>query len=269
LASEYIPIKGQRFYFAEEEAMKNRVDYVDTLELPFFESRLRRSILRGSKRNRSEDNPSGYVDDGSLVSFVAGISAQHQSDVLNSTLLAQLAANKAYDREQQTDQWYRKYQEVLETVGWVVQAFEFEKYQASGSTFTVDQAVREILGAIATGDEMAVVNETLNALNALSDGSGQMVLWNSASHTSSAGNFQISICSETGPLVSMKNSAFYFTTTQASTRFLWFGYSSSDMTLYKSAHRMTLDEGVYAAVREAVIKKLGDRASTFVADLDI
>lgn len=38
------------------------------------------------------DSPrAGFVDDGSLMSFVAGVSPQSQRDALNSTLLAQLA----------------------------------------------------------------------------------------------------------------------------------------------------------------------------------
>src|SRR5262245_44005572 len=54
-----------------------------------------------------------YVAEGSTVSFVAGVSAQHQADILNSTLLAQLAANKKYDREVATREWYDFYKTVL------------------------------------------------------------------------------------------------------------------------------------------------------------
>lgn len=43
-----------------------------------------------------------YVDEGSIVSFVRGISEEHRRDVLNSTLLAQAVADKALDREKQT-----------------------------------------------------------------------------------------------------------------------------------------------------------------------
>ena len=48
-----------------------------------------------------------------------------QSDVINSTLLAQLAANKQYDRQNNVDQWYGYYKTVLEQVGWTVQNFEW------------------------------------------------------------------------------------------------------------------------------------------------
>jgi hypothetical protein len=62
---------------------------------------------------RFDTTDSGYVDAGSLISFVAGVSAENRADILNSTLLAQLAANKQYNREQQTQEWYGMYREVL------------------------------------------------------------------------------------------------------------------------------------------------------------
>src|SRR5947199_6215051 len=78
--------------------------------------------------------PSAAVDAGSLVSFVAGVSEQHRADVLNATLLAQLAANKKFDRELDTRNWYAFYRNVLERVGWVVPDFSFTRFEAGSDT---------------------------------------------------------------------------------------------------------------------------------------
>src|SRR5690349_9812246 len=64
-----------------------------------------------------DKNRAGYVNDGSLVSFVAGLTAQQKSDTLNSVLLAQLAANTKFNRETQTRDWYDFFRTVLENVG--------------------------------------------------------------------------------------------------------------------------------------------------------
>jgi hypothetical protein len=40
----------------------------------------------------------GFVDGGILLSFVSDVQALHRSDMLNSSLLAQLAADKQYSR---------------------------------------------------------------------------------------------------------------------------------------------------------------------------
>ncbi len=45
--------------------------------------------------------------------------------MLNSTLFAQLAANKQHDRQEETTKWYDYYKYVLETIGYNVQSFEY------------------------------------------------------------------------------------------------------------------------------------------------
>lgn len=251
--------------------MMTNIDFIANLELPDASP----DLVRLAKSRPSffaamtDDGPSAAVDDGMLVSFVSELPASDQSDVLNSCLLAQLAANKKYNRESDTKNWYGFYRNVLENVGWVVQEFSFENYHASGDTFSVDQAVLALLASIATGNELAVVTEAMSALKALSSGDQPLSIWNSSSHSQDAGNFQIAVCNKSGGNVVMKNGAFYFTTTETTDSFLWFHYSSSSMDLYQASQTMTLDEDIYSKVRQQVIDKLGDRATQFVADLDI
>ena len=211
----------------------------------------------------------GLIDAGSLTSFVAGVSLQHQQDALNSCLLAQLAANKQYDRESDTQNWYRYYVNVLEKVGWVIQGFNFDKYNASGSSFTVDAVIIEVLQAIMSADDEAVIQSTMNALKALNPGDGRLHLWQSNTTSAQAGNFQIAACSESNGVLAMKLGAFYMNTSQSTSGFLWFSYSSSNTSIYKSGQVVSLNEQVYAQVRATVIQKLGSAAQTFVANLDI
>ncbi len=44
--------------------------------------------------------------------------------MLNSTLFAQLAANKQHDRQNDSGAWYDRYKSVLENIGWTVPHFE-------------------------------------------------------------------------------------------------------------------------------------------------
>ncbi len=215
------------------------------------------------------DKDAGYVDAGSLVSFVAGLSTEHQADVLNSTLLAQLAANKKFDREKQTGEWYGFYRTVLENVGWVVEKFEFTRYNAVGTTFTVEQVVLEIVGALLTGNQLAIVTATLNALKESSKGGKPITIWDSTSHSSQNGSFQIGLAADKGGVPVMALGAFHFATRESTTRFLWFSYSSSETQLYKAGQTVSLNEIVYGKVRQQVIDKLGDNAVKFVANLEI
>ncbi len=75
------------------------------------------------------DEKAAYVDDGALMTFREGVSAQHKADVLNSCLLAQLAANKKHDREADPKAWYDYYRFVLENIAWVIRGWEFERFR--------------------------------------------------------------------------------------------------------------------------------------------
>ena len=213
--------------------------------------------------------PSGFIDNGSLVSFLAGVDRQSQADVLNSMLLAQLAANKKFDREADTVGWYGFYHDVLENLGWVVQQFAFSKYDVAGSTVTVDKVVLEVLAAIATENGAAVAKSAIDALNALSTGDHRFTLFEQSSHSAQDGNFQVANCSAEGGVLKMSLGAFYFSSTRVDTQVFFFSWSTSDTTIYRSGQSIILDRDVYAQVRQTVVAKLGDHAKTFVDDLDL
>jgi hypothetical protein len=216
-----------------------------------------------------DDKPAAYVDDGSLVTFGAGVSKQHKSDVLNSCLLAQLAANKQFDREEKPKEWYDYYKYVLENVAWVIRGWEFQKFETSGATFDMQDVVIKVLAAIATGNDVAIIKETIEALKALSKDDHRVVLFDRSTTKDKKGNFQVSAATETDMIVAMKLGAFFFETETAVTSVLWFRFSSSKTSFYKGAQVVALDEEIYKQIREDIVKKLGDRASKFVADIDI
>jgi hypothetical protein len=95
--------------------------------------------------------PSAFIDKGSVVAFTADVAGQNREDVLNSTLLAQLAADKANNRESDVMGWYATYSGVLAKLGWVSQGFNWQKYTAQKMSFTMDEAVLEIAEAALTG----------------------------------------------------------------------------------------------------------------------
>lgn len=64
----------------------------------------------------ADSGDQGFVVGGSLVAFLTDVTKRQHSDVLCSTLLAQLSADYWYERQYQTSQWYNKYVEVLAIV---------------------------------------------------------------------------------------------------------------------------------------------------------
>ena len=214
--------------------------------------------------------PAAFVDSGSVVAFVSGVTGQNREDVLNSTLLAQMAADKKFSRETQVMDWYAFYQEVLGKVGWVTQGFNWEQYTSQKTSFTMDEAVLEIAAAALTGqEEIAVVTAALEAMKSLKGGDSRLKIFDHSASSDKAGNFQISVCTETNGAVAMKTMAFYYDAEQQSTTVLFFNFSSASTTLNQAVNAQTLDSQIYAQVRQAVITKLGDNAKNFVLNLDI
>ena len=251
-------------------------DFVTGLELPETHPQLQELATAG--RLTATDVPAGQptaaIDAGSLVSFAAQVSSQHRSDCLNSLLVAQLNSDKLYNRFDPTQviSWYKNYGTVMSNIGWVLQDFQFQNYQASGSTFSIDTAITSIVTSFLPAPEVAVVEATLNALSNLGSDDPWYKVWDSSSHSANGGNFQLAPASDNNGEVNslvVKISAYAFSTTETTTRFLWTDYNSSDTQLQYAQQTATLNEDVYAQIRQAIIDKLGDRAATYIGNLSI
>jgi len=212
---------------------------------------------------------SSQVNAGSLTSFVEGLKPEEKADVMNSTLLAQLAANKAVDRFQRPIDWFKFYSNVLQNVGWNMPGMGFDVYTSGGSTVNMDEAVLGILGAICTGNELAVVSATMNALKSKEAGSKAINIWNANASGGNAGNFQIMPCASVNGTVVMVMAAMQFVANTSHGNFLWWSWSSTDIKITRAAQKIELNADIYGKIRETVKTKLGDKATTFVDDLDI
>ncbi|WP_395373783.1 hypothetical protein [Marinicella sp. W31] len=257
----------------QTKSIQNRLDYIANLELASYNNQLENIPAEKSSRKDlvSDLNlKSANVVDGSTVSFQVGIPKQQQEDVLDSTLLAQLAANKAFDRETQTEAWYGKYREVLENVGWVVNSFGFSRLSDSGATIKLDKVALKLMGAAISGNELALLTQTLSALENMDPDSHAVTLFDGSGSNAEGGNFQISAASlDPNNDVHMSLGTFYFKATEHKARFLFVRWSSHSINIYGSAQNVTLNERIYDQVRTAVTEKLGRNALEYIAGIDI
>lgn len=246
-------------------------EFVNTLEIPTTNEIKEVRDLPSSPAQPAEDSrkPTAFVDGGSVVAFVAEVSGQNREDVLNSTLLAQLAADKKFNRETQVMDWYGFYTNVLGKLGWTQQGFNWKKYEATQMSFTMDKVVLDIAKAALTGQELLVIAAALDAMSKLPEQDGKLRLFNHSASSDTEGNFQISVCTETNGAVAMKTMAFFYNSEQQSTDVLFFNFSSKSTNLQQSTNIQTLSPSVYGQVRNSVLEKLGKNAQDFVLELDI
>jgi len=242
--------------------------FLSQLELPEVDTSLA-TVFRPEAAAFKAGTEGAAANAGSLVSFVSGLTEIHKSDVLNSTLLAQLAASKQHDRFKDTMNWYNFYIGVLAQVGWTIPAFAFRDYSPSGASLVLSDAVLDILSAVATGDEMNILRATLSSLRDKPGNEGPLTLFDQQSFPENIGTFQIfPVAEDDGQLV-MAMSAMQFNAQKHVTRFLWWSWTSTSVKLQQSAQKAVLNEDLYRQVRQQVIDKLGDRARQFIKDIEI
>lgn len=182
----------------------------------------------------------GLVDAGSLVSFTSRVKFQQKEDVLNSTLLAQLAADKQYNRNSQTEDWYTFYTHVMSKVGWVLQGLKFDKYSSKENGFKISQVVLEIVSAL-IGDDKELMNVVKKTLDGLAKSSTGVTLYSSKSASPNGANFQILPC--TADKSNQVNVGFlgsYFFASKVDSDYFFFTYATENIELFKSSQLFTL-----------------------------
>jgi hypothetical protein len=223
-----------------------------------------------------EAQDESYLNFKSLDSFVAGVSQQRQEDVLNSLLLAQRVAQKAFPAENQILEWYQKYFEVLTRIGWVFENKGFTNYNTVGRKFEMNAAVIEIIGAAiasATGVGAAaallLLQKTLTAVQNLADDDGRIVAFEKNIKTTTKANFQLGIATENNGAISIISSAFILETSEKSKKILFFKTNKEDFAFKFNIIKATINDAVYSEARNTIKTKLVGDINQYITDLDI
>lgn len=233
-------------------------------------SKPRKKLARALADPAQAGTGSAMVDGGSLVSFVEGINEEEMQDILYSVQIAQRGASGFFDRFTQTQAWYQKYIEILVNLGWTSEQLMFSHYDQSQGEFRMDQAALAIIAAIATQNQLAVLQQSVAALSKVADTDGTIRLFDFHSVEQDSGNFQIGAVQRSlnGGLA-MALGAFYFRSMDSRKHFLFFKWGEQSVNFWAAAQRMTLNREFYAKRRSAVIAKLGTDADDYLATLPI
>lgn len=211
------------------------------------------------------------VNAGAVLSFVAGLSAGEMEDVLYSTQLAQRAASAQHDRFTATGDWYAVFTDILERLGWIGEAFAFTRRAKTAGDLRVDRSVLDVIQAIATQNQLAILVKTLDKLKRLADSSGEIRLLELQALRETSGNFQVGAVqkAENGALA-MALGAFHFRAADTRRRVLFVQWGADEIEFWTAAQKLTLNAALYATHRDAVIRRLhAANASAYIADLPL
>jgi hypothetical protein len=218
-----------------------------------------------------EEQPAtGAVDGNIIASFVDGVTGIQKNDVLNVCLIAELAANARFARATQPVEWTNHYGTVLMNLAWVVPSLRFANLHTTAQRFTIDQVILKLVRNFLTGDEIAVLTDTMEAMKALESDDRRFTIFERNAKSQSAGNFQVdSVGTSADGTLSMKLGAYAFDTNTTVTNVLWFSFSGNSTSLKTTKSTFVLNEEVYARIRDAVVDKLGNRALDYIGGLEL
>jgi len=210
------------------------------------------------------------VDGGSLLCFTEGLTAEERDDVLYSVLFAQRGASGAFDRFTETRQWYGKYTEILENLGWATDQIAFDRFEQAEGEFRMDKAALAVITAIATQNQLAVLQQAIGALEKLAESDGTISVFDFHSFLEGSGNFQIGAVQRlSNGGLSLALGAFYFRGVDERRRFLFFKWGAQAVNFWTAAQRMTLNRPFYAGRRQLVMARLAADSDDYIVDLPL
>jgi hypothetical protein len=212
--------------------------------------------------------PSAVVVAGSIVAFEPGISEQHHQDVLQSLLLAQLAANAKADRQKDPSGWFTAYRGVLEQVAWVVEASAAAaRYQPPFAKFTLDTVVDDAFRPKLLAEQLPFVTAAIAAFRS-DQNSGAELVFECPSHSGGIGNFQVALAGEEDGAVTLRLAQISFNAPQHVVRLLREEFTNTSQ-FRVGFLALSMNEEVFARLRSAIAAKLQDRFDGAVAPLQL
>lgn len=245
--------------------------FVDSIELPRVAKRLTRDAQPPKEISYDELKNQAMVVGSEVVSFVKGVTAERRQDIVNSALLAQLAANK---KAASSDifAWYNAYFDALGQLGWVLQDSSFNAYEEQADGMEAHEAILQVatvmLGAAPTA--LAVVTATIKAMKSMDANSPWLTIFNRESRTAKASRFQIALAEQDENGQFMVTMMAYSLEAESSiTQVLFFKIRKNKVALKHKSGKVTINESVLSSVRDKIKAKLADRVSSYVDSIDI
>ncbi|KAH9902483.1 hypothetical protein C8Q73DRAFT_777774 [Cubamyces lactineus] len=191
-----------------------------------------------------------------------GLTDQQKSDVQESTLFAQAAADKQHPptTEQEAMAWYRVYISTLGSIGWVVQEANFTEVLHNATQGSIQDTVLDTLvnDSSVSKQELSSVSRAMLALALAGNDSPAADVFNGTSISSKSNfvSFQIGIASADGDNVILTLWAYIYSSSHEIGSALWHNWTNVSVSLKFSKLVMTLNSGVYSQVRDIIHDKL-------------
>ncbi|KAH8828724.1 hypothetical protein DL96DRAFT_1814068 [Flagelloscypha sp. PMI_526] len=206
---------------------------------------------------------SAYVVGREVVSFSGNIRLQQRKDVINSFLLAQLAAIQRCPNDEDGQEYFNCYRNMLGQLGWDTTKMGITEVSNVASHGTVNVLVLDHLKEILQPEAFSLGEATINALN--KPGRAISLLNKHARGRSQKSSiFNVSVCSEANNGKIKVNTSYYFYKTDRTIdNTLFFTLADPKVSFSDGSQEIQLDVWEHAT-REVLVAKLKTVAAQYV-----
>ncbi|KAJ7936994.1 hypothetical protein B0H13DRAFT_2303312 [Mycena leptocephala] len=207
----------------------------------------------------------------SAIVLLDGLTDQQRHDVLNSVLLAELAANHDYPKnsDENASGWYRRLAAVLANVGWIVEGFPFTDVKLEESGGSIVRSALDMLenDTNVTKAQFATYARAIFTLLQAGGASKAEKVFDDSSLSSSRKWVTFMICSASvvNGNVTLSIAAVVFSSSEEFQHALRYQWVNKTVSMKMALQTFTLNESVYRGTREIVKEKLEGRADYLVA----
>ncbi|MBT9235156.1 hypothetical protein RIN61_08880 [Pseudomonas inefficax] len=217
-------------------------------------------------------NDSAILVEGNLLACGAGMSAQNRHDVKNAFHFATLVADKAFDAEKQSRQWYDKFVDVMRDLGFTIPRRSFELETSAELSVTVGAVAIRAIGA--AGNAMlggtVLADLAKSAFDKLSTVKNDAKVLDHKRKNKARGMVGLAACIETANNdVVMVVSCIQAGAPKLDDDLLGIQWKLDKTQYYAGTAVLTLNTFVYDKIRETVENKLGVRSVENVLQYDI
>lgn len=214
---------------------------------------------------------SAYIDAGLLQGCTPDLPALYREDVLNSILLAQLAADKKFSRFSEVDAWYEFYGNTLSNLAWRASEFTFDVFQPASARFCLKDVIEKEFSKRVDARKLEAVKASIEQYNKVTPDSRASRVFCASTQLTELEveliNAQVGIVWGDAELSVVGT---VFATTQSIAELF---KEEIDSELLQDKIRLvaysgTLNETVYGQLRASVIEKLGRKREEFIVAVD-
>ncbi|MGX9569704.1 MULTISPECIES: hypothetical protein [Pseudomonas] len=226
-----------------------------------------------------KDQYSVFINAGAVVLLANDMLEQERRDVLSSVLFAQLVANKKYPALSQPGEWYGAYREVLQN-GWLQRAVAWDRFTLNASekcniiAWVEKQLEAHVDRTIVTDvtrllNRVAQLSCTLPAIDLLREHVQGPRQPEPAKTTVERGyrvRLQV-ILAQPGPV--LNSVCVDFEAGQVTSNPLGALFSTDQVlgNIQLRCFQANLSDALYAPLRDAIVKKLGGKATENIFDI--